>query len=107
MWALTVAASAALLGARLGDGDPLEDMIRLGCKACHHHPPAVASPPNGKACLRARPRAPTWAQRECVEVERECRVMRVAGRCPCWTYRKGGALGAEGAFESGGTAIGI
>ena len=60
MGALTVAASAALLGARLGDGDPLEDMIRLGCKACHHHPPAVASPPKGKACLRARPRAPAW-----------------------------------------------
>ena len=41
------------------------------------------------------PLARVHAQRECVEVERECRVMGFAGQYPCWTDREGGALGRK------------
>ena len=50
------------------------------------------------------PLARVDAQRECVEVERESRVMEFAGRRPCWTDGEGGALQAECVFQSGRTA---
>ena len=55
--------------------------------------PCIATGAHGRAF------GPSACQRECVEVERQCRVTQVAGRCPCWTDGECGALRAECALQ--------